>query len=131
MQLKYAFKQILLRNQITASPSGNSFLIDKDPAGNIFEIEWNRKKKYEICFNEDEGTGSNTNEEVDNFTIHCLADNEFNLQDNVLYYIGGYNINFFFLQRWAVALAGKACCGNRPNIVMPIQANLLILLIHV
>lgn len=110
VQLKYAFKQILLKNQITASPSGNSLLIDKDPAGNIFEIEWNRKKKYEICSNEDEGTGSNTNEEeVDDFTMHCLADNEFNLQDNILYYISGYIIRKIFPK--------VGCCTCRESLL--------------
>lgn len=44
LQLKYALKQILLENEITASPSGNSLLIDSDPSGNIFEIQWIEEK---------------------------------------------------------------------------------------
>lgn len=91
MQFKWALKQILLHNEISASALGNSLYTDNDPSGSIFEIEW-RKKKQEVGYDDKEEEFIEEEENLDlveNINFH--NDNNTNvLKDNILYYIGGF-----------------------------------------
>ncbi|KAI5706041.1 hypothetical protein M8J75_004328 [Diaphorina citri] len=83
LQFKWAIRQILLKNEISASALGNSLFSDSDPSGSIFEINW-KKKKVEESLEEIEEEGE---EELD---IDFPTNENLMLKDNILYYICGF-----------------------------------------
>lgn len=100
LQFKTAIKQIILKNSITPSPCANSFALDDDPVGNIFDIKWAQKKVHltesDINNQEFECVENNYDELGDEMLLNKISimdSNSSNLYDqklNILYYIAGF-----------------------------------------
>lgn len=90
LQLNFALKQILLKNDISPSCAANSAIFENDPSGNIFEIEWKKKKKNSEYEGEDDEEDV-METDFDTNIVSCSNNNTY-LKENVLYYIGGFVI---------------------------------------
>lgn len=88
LQLKWAIRQILLRNEISASALGNSLFSDSDPSGSVFDIRWKKKNASEHIDDLDEERDDDFPFDID---VSSTASGENSmLKDNILYYICGF-----------------------------------------
>ncbi|KAI5716664.1 hypothetical protein M8J76_010347 [Diaphorina citri] len=90
-QFRWAIRQILLKNEISASALGNSLFSDSDPVGSIFDIRW-KKRNENLDDVEEEEDEEQIMDEYYQCFFHEYQSTEVNvlLKDNILYYICGF-----------------------------------------
>lgn len=91
LQFQYTMRKLLLRNNIRNSSNTNCLQLDTDPVGSLFELTWPKKTKEFTLFEQNIETD---NDDLNNNTENSKIIIE-PLQENIIYYIGGYIIRTF------------------------------------